>query len=150
MNFETVSWYLPRHNARFAVVPKSRADLHRSLRGYDLARIFCVKEERTVRNDITIQYRNRWFPLAPKQPTIVLPGTVVTVEEGLDGTITFLRACGASPFPGDSRTAGAGSGCAALQNRAGSLTASGGSPLAGPHPRGHFYFAALEDVSILR
>ena len=71
------------------MVPKSRADLHRSLRGYDLARIFCVKEERTVRNDITIQYRNRWFPLAPKQPTIVLPGTVVTVEEGLDGTITF-------------------------------------------------------------
>lgn len=80
--------YLPKHNAKFAVTPKSPADMHRSLRGYDLSRIFCVREQRTVRNDFTIQYERRLFQLAPRQPTILRPGDAVTVSEGLDGTIT--------------------------------------------------------------
>ena len=79
--------YLPKHNARFAVVPKRTADLHRSLNGYDLSRIFCVREERTVRNDFTIQYQRRLFQLDPRQPTILRPGDTVTVSEGLDGVI---------------------------------------------------------------
>lgn len=86
--------YLEKHNAKFAVSPKNSTDLHRDLRGYDLQNIFCTREERTVRNDLTIQYQKRWFQLAPQQPTIVTPGTVVTVSAALGGTIALsLRAC---------------------------------------------------------
>ena len=79
--------YLPRHNVKFAVAPKRSTDLHRSLQGYDLSRIFAVREERTVRNDFTIPYQRRLFQLDPRQPTILRPGDTVTVSEGLDGTI---------------------------------------------------------------
>lgn len=79
--------YLPTHNAKFSVTPKRPADLHRSLKGYDLSRIFCVREERTVRNDFTIQYQRRLFQIDPRQPTLLRPGNVVTVSEGLDGAI---------------------------------------------------------------
>lgn len=79
--------YLPKHNAKFAVAPKRETNLHRSLKGYDLSRIFCVREERTVRNDFTIQYQRRLFQLSPQQPTILRPGDAVMVSEGLDGTI---------------------------------------------------------------
>lgn len=79
--------YLPKHNAKFTVAPRSPANLHRTLGGYDLSRIFCVREERTVRNDFTIQYQRRMFQLDPRQPTILRPGDTVTVSEGLDGAI---------------------------------------------------------------
>ncbi len=69
------------------MAPKSSADLHRSLRGYALPRIFCVREERTLRNDFTIQYQRRLFQLDPRQPTILRPGDAVAVSEGLDGTL---------------------------------------------------------------
>lgn len=84
--------YLSRHNAKFAVAPKRAVDFHRSLEGYDLARIFCVKEQRRVANDLTLSYRKRLLQLSPQQPTIVSPGTVVTVEESLSGQLTlFVR-----------------------------------------------------------
>lgn len=79
--------YLPKHNVKFAVAPKRAVDLHRSLKGYDLSRIFCVREVRTVRNDFTIQYQRRLFQLNPRQPTLLRPGDTVTVSEGLDGAI---------------------------------------------------------------
>lgn len=79
--------YLPRHNAKFAVAPKRETNLHRSLKGYALSQIFCVREERTVRNDFTIQYQRRLFQLDPRQPTLLRPGDAVTVSAGLDGTI---------------------------------------------------------------
>lgn len=86
--------YLPKHNVKFTVAPKRPADLHRSLRGYDLRRIFCVREGRTVRNDLTIQYKRRLFQVSPQQPTIVTPGTVITVAEALDGAVALsLRSC---------------------------------------------------------
>lgn len=81
--------YLPKHNAKFAVAPKSPRDLHRSLRGYALSQIFCHREERVVKNDFTLQYQRRLFQLSPRQSTILRPGDVVTVSEGLDGSIAL-------------------------------------------------------------
>lgn len=57
--------YLPKHNAKFAVTARQPGDAHRSLDGYDLHEIFCVKEPRIVTNDLTIRYRTRWFQLTP-------------------------------------------------------------------------------------
>lgn len=86
--------YLKKHNAKFAVAAKRPADLHRALRGYDLRAIFCTREARTVRNDLTLQYKRRLFQVSPQQPTIVTPGTVITVAEALDGAVALsLRSC---------------------------------------------------------
>lgn len=86
--------YLEKHNQKFAVAPKKEANLHRCSKGYDFRRIFCLKEERKVKNDFTVQYKKQWFQLQPKQPTTVSPGTIVTVEESLQREITLsLRKC---------------------------------------------------------
>jgi len=81
--------YLPKHNRKFAVTARQSGDAHRSLEGYDLDTILATKEQRIVTNDLTIQYKTRWFQLSPKQPTIVRPKHVVTVSEHLDGHISL-------------------------------------------------------------
>jgi hypothetical protein len=84
--------YLPKHNARFAVKPKSKTDLHRSIDGYDLKNILCLKEERQINNDFTLSYKGKWLQLTEKQATIVRPRNKVEIHEHLDKTIEiFLR-----------------------------------------------------------
>ncbi len=52
--------YLPAHNARFARGPANPTDAHRPLlRTHDLARILCVRNERTLRADWTLRCRNQ-------------------------------------------------------------------------------------------
>jgi hypothetical protein len=84
--------YMPKHNAKFAVKPKSEANLHKPIEGYDLDNIFCLKEDRRINNDFTISYKGRWLQLTGKQATIVRPKNTVTIHEHLDQTIEiFLR-----------------------------------------------------------
>jgi len=84
--------YMPKHNAKFAVKPRSEIDLHRPVGSYDLDNIFCLKEDRKVNNDFTISYKNRFIQLEGKQKTIVRPKNMVTICEHLDGTIEiYLR-----------------------------------------------------------
>ena len=73
--------YLPRYNARFAVVPAAAADLHRPCPDAEtVAQALCVKTTRTVRQDGTIVYQRQWYQLdEPRRPKTVV------VEERLDG-----------------------------------------------------------------
>jgi transposase len=73
--------YLPRYNARFAVVPAEAADLHRPCPDAEtVAQALCVKTSRTVRQDGTIVYQRQWYQLdEPRRPKTVV------VEERLDG-----------------------------------------------------------------
>ena len=49
--------YLSKHNSQFRKEARLEADLHRpALHTRELDRIFCIKEERTVKNDFTIAY----------------------------------------------------------------------------------------------
>ncbi len=48
--------YLREHNARFSKKPMSGFDAHRSLEGYDLERILCRKEERSLNSSATFQF----------------------------------------------------------------------------------------------
>lgn len=82
--------YLPKHNAKFAVKAREAHNRHRSLDGYDLDARLVTKEERTVNQDYTIQYRTRWFQLDKKQPTLVFPKNKVTVSEHFTGSITLV------------------------------------------------------------
>lgn len=45
------SGYGEQLSEKFAVAPRSKADYHRASKGYDLAAIFCLEEERTVQRD---------------------------------------------------------------------------------------------------
>ena len=86
--------YLPAHNARYAQEAANSTDAHRPLlRTHDLARILCVRIERTLRADWTLRCRNQWFQLLPKQPVGLRPKDKLQVEIRLDGS-TQLRAKG--------------------------------------------------------
>lgn len=78
--------YIPKHNAKFAVASASPADAHRALLGaHKLDQILCRKLDRTLSNDYTLRYENKFLQLEPQQDVRIRPGNVVTVEERLDG-----------------------------------------------------------------
>jgi len=84
--------YIPKHNAKFAVKPKSETNLHKPIDGYNLNNIFCLKEDRQIHNDHTVSYKARFFQLEDKQSTIVRPKNTVTINESLNGSIEiYLR-----------------------------------------------------------
>ncbi len=80
--------YITEHNNQFAVAPASAGDAHRVLlRTHKLEGILCMKLNRTVANDYTLRYRNKFLQLAAEQAVRVRPGSVVAVEERLDGSL---------------------------------------------------------------
>ncbi len=88
--------FLPGFNQRFAVVPASEADVHRTLRkdesgpGPDgLAAVLSVQSERLVNQDFTVRFKGQWLQLDSVQPTLVLPKKRVIVEERLDGSLSI-------------------------------------------------------------
>lgn len=75
--------YLPKHNKKFRKQARQKADLHRpALHARELDRIFCIREERTIKNDFTIAYDGTLYQI--EQPT---RAKKVTVEESLDGSL---------------------------------------------------------------
>jgi hypothetical protein len=83
--------FLPAYNARFCVTPMSDVDVHRPLSSAeDLPAVLSVQSVRLVNKDFTIRFKNQWLQLTKPQPTLVLPGYQVTIEERLDNS-THLR-----------------------------------------------------------
>lgn len=82
--------YLPRHNERFGVEPKRKANAHRKLGpGFDLEIILSHREERVVQNDYTVRWRNRFFQIEkPVYPG--LRGGRAEVAIKLDGSVEIL------------------------------------------------------------
>lgn len=86
--------YIPDHNRRFAVAPAQSGDSHRPLLAeHCLDQILSLRTERSVHNDYTVQFKNRFFQLFEEQPVRVRPKDKVQVEIRLDGS-THLRAKG--------------------------------------------------------
>lgn len=80
--------FLPAFNARFCVTPQSEINVHRSLRkAEDLAPILSVQSSRYINRDFTIRFHNQWLQLAKVQPTLVLPGAKVLIEERFDDSL---------------------------------------------------------------
>lgn len=83
--------YIPEHNARFAVEPASSTNVHRTLLpGHNLDEILSLRTERTVFNDFTARFKNRFFQILADQPVRVRPKDKILVEVRLDGS-THLR-----------------------------------------------------------
>ena len=80
--------FLPAFNARFCVIPQSEIDVHRPLQKADnLPAILSVQSTRYVNQDFTIRFHNQWLQLTKVQPTLVLPGNQVLIEERLDDSM---------------------------------------------------------------
>lgn len=82
------SGYDHQLSERFAVSPRSAADYHRPAKGYDLATIFCIEEQRTVAADWIVRFENQFFQLQPARKTLPGRGKVL-VQRYLDGSLHF-------------------------------------------------------------
>jgi len=82
--------FIPKFNKKFGVKAKKKGDLHRKLNKQEkgsLNHIFSIKNQRVVRNDFVVQYRNRYFQLNETQPTTVYKKDKVIIEKHLDNSI---------------------------------------------------------------
>ena len=80
--------YIRDHNKRFSVEPINKTDAHRPLLPqHRLDRILSRRTERTVFNDYTIRYKNRFFQLLKHQSVRVSPGDKLYFEIRLDDSI---------------------------------------------------------------
>lgn len=82
--------YIPKFNAKFAVVPNRKSDLHKPVSkqlNEKMLQIFSIQNQRKVNNDYTIRFKNQYFQLDETQPTTVYKRDTVIVEEHLDGEI---------------------------------------------------------------
>ncbi len=85
--------FIPKFNAKFGVVPRSDANLHKKITKQEKDKfpsIFCRHYERTIRNDYTLSYKSSWYQLEATQAVAMRSKEVVTVEERFDGTVKFI------------------------------------------------------------
>jgi len=77
------SYYFPKHNRKFAVMAKDKANLHTHVpKHLDLDRIFCIKNKACLRKDFTVQYKNKFYQILDTPRT-----DKVAIEERLNGNI---------------------------------------------------------------
>ena len=90
---EVLATFLPRFNQRFGVPADQPEVAYRSLDDdLDLAGVLCIKEQRRVARDNTVQYKNKTLQLFPGENRTSYAGSRVEVQERLDGHI--LVKCG--------------------------------------------------------
>lgn len=84
--------FIPKFNAKFGVVPRSNANLHKKITKQERSQfpsIFSRHYERTIRNDYTLSYKNDWYQLEETQGVAMFAKEMVTVEESFDKTVKF-------------------------------------------------------------
>ena len=84
--------FISKFNAKFSVVPRSTANLHKKLIKQEknkFSSIFSRHYERTIRNDFTLSYKNIWYQLEATQAVAIFKKDVITVEEKFDGILAF-------------------------------------------------------------
>jgi hypothetical protein len=85
--------FMDDHNRRFAKEPHCDKDLHRPLGEHDqLDDAFAWKEERTVSNNLTLQYDQVLFILEPNEATLPLARKRVTIFDYPDGRFAIKHA----------------------------------------------------------
>ena len=84
--------FIPKFNAKFGVIPRSDANLHKKLTQQEKDKfpsIFSRHYERTIRNDYTLSYKNIWYQLEETQSVAMFKKELVTVEERFDESVYF-------------------------------------------------------------
>ena len=81
------SYYFPKHNRKFAVIAKDKANLHTQVpKHLNLDRIFCIKNKACLRRDFTVQYKNKFY-----QVLDTIRADKVAIEESLTGAISIYH-----------------------------------------------------------
>ena len=74
-------YYIPKHNRKFTIPARNRANLHRPLpKDLDLDKILCIKQEAALRNDFTVAYDKKLYQVLDH-----VNAKKVTVEERING-----------------------------------------------------------------
>jgi len=77
------SYYIPKHNRKFTIPAKNKANLYRAIpKGLDLDKILCIRQEAALRNDFTVIYDRRLYQVL--EP---VNAKKLTVEERTNGNI---------------------------------------------------------------
>jgi hypothetical protein len=80
--------YLPDCNRRFSVLPLSERDAHRKLqKNQCLQQILSIRSQRTLFNDYTIRFQNRFFQIQHQPGLCIRPKQKVHVEVRLDSSL---------------------------------------------------------------
>ncbi|MCI0613971.1 ISNCY family transposase, partial [bacterium] len=80
-----LSRYLYRFNRKYRVSAENTTDLHRKLpAGIDLRKILCIRENRTLKNDFTVQYTGKFYQIKNKVRT-----KKISVERWIDSSLHF-------------------------------------------------------------
>lgn len=84
--------YIEQHNKKFAVPAVRSGDVHRSIDGFNLDEIFCIKNVRILQNDFVVSYKKRIIQLRSQQKATIFPKNEITIRERFDGTLAlFIR-----------------------------------------------------------
>lgn len=78
--------YLAQHNAQFAVTD-GKSDVHRTAAGLNLAKIFCIEQQRQVRGDYTVLLDGEFLQLERSEAPMPAPRTYIIVQTWLDGSL---------------------------------------------------------------
>lgn len=83
--------YIPKHNQRFAVLPKDPINVHRALLpSDDLSRIFTIQTKRVISKTLVVQYRNTRYQLDTKGAyQYLLKRQNIMVEENKAGVLVL-------------------------------------------------------------
>lgn len=81
--------FIEEYNNRFAVNPDA-LDIHRSIEGIELEKIFCYKTNRQVRNDYTISLDGRFIQLLRGEAPLPKVRQDVTVSLWLDDSMHII------------------------------------------------------------
>lgn len=79
------TYYLPKHNKKFAISPAKKGNLHRKSPGKKkLKEILCIRTKRSLRNDAVIEHNKKFYQIkdVPKRRI-----KSVLVEDRLDGSM---------------------------------------------------------------
>ena len=85
---EVLGRFLKEFNKQFAVTPKQRTPVFRtSPSAFELSRVLCIKETRTVENDHTISFEGLILQIPPSKKFHSIAGRKVEVLQLKDGSI---------------------------------------------------------------
>jgi len=77
------SYYIPKHNRKFAVIAKDTTNLHRPIpKHLNLDRVFSIKHKAALRNDFIVQYSNKFYQILD-----TIRAKEATLEERLNGKL---------------------------------------------------------------
>jgi hypothetical protein len=87
--------FIPRHNQRSSVPPKSTMDAHRPKEGFGLDAIFSVQDARTAMNDNSFRFKGERRQIGLKRAGLGLKRKKALIECRLNGrmAVRFGKAC---------------------------------------------------------